>query len=274
MVERMTSMSDLSLGVLGAQGASRTATGSRIVANESNTNLDIYLRRLNRGFSKLLQGLFEMVQARIEPGFQFRLLGDDGSNYWATVQSKEEIAGLYDFELEANSSSSNKQIQMDTAQQLYQITGNPLDIQLGIISPQERYEALKNYLQTMGVKNYSKFIKKPQGGVRVFTPEELANRVLAGIDVPLDPMQDLQGFAAYVQYIMDHDELLGQFNEQQAIALAKKAQEAQQMMEAMAAQQAQQANAAQMQRNSAMSSEQAGAGGAPMTAAPPAAPGA
>jgi hypothetical protein len=255
-IERMASVSDMSLGVLGAQGAARTASGARIVAQESNTNLDIYLKRLNKGFKKLLHGIFEMLQQRVEPGMQFRLFGDDGNNYWATVRSREEIAGNYDFILEPSSANSNRQIQMDTAQQLYQITSNPLDIQLGIITPTERYEAVKNYLQTLGVKNFSRFIKKPNGATRLFTPEEIANRVLAGIDVQLGPEQDLQGFVGYVQHIMDTDELLGQFNEQQTIALARKMQEAMQMMQALQEMAAQQANAQQMQNNAAMSQQQ------------------
>jgi hypothetical protein len=261
MVERMTSVSDLSLGVLGAQGAARTATGARVVASESNTNLDIYLKRMTRGFKKLLLGMFEMVQERMPKGLEFRILGEDGNQYFKIMQSKEEIAGMYDFELEGSSASSNKQIQMDNAQQIYQLTGNPMDIQLGIITSQERFEALKNYLQVMGVKNYSKFIRKPQGGNRLYTPEELANRTLAGIDVPLDPTQDLAGLIAYIDYIMADDLLLGQYNEQQAIQLAAKQREAKQLMAALEAQAAQTANIQQMKMNSVMSQDQAGAGG-------------
>jgi hypothetical protein len=256
MIERMTSVSDLSLGVLGAQGAARTATGARVVANESNTNLDIYLKRLNKGFKKLLHGVFEMLQSNIDPGFQFRLLGEDGHNYWKTFRSKDEIAGNYDFELEASSANSNKQVQMDTANQLYQLTANPLDIQLGIITPSERFEAVKQFLQSMGVKNWSKYIRKPNGGTRLFTPEEVANRILSGIDIVFTPDQDLQGFISYVDYIMEHDELLGQFSQDQTIKLAQKQQEAAQMLQALEQMSAQQANSAQMQRNSQMSMEQ------------------
>lgn len=273
LIERMSSVSDLALGVLGAQGAARTATGARVVAGESNTNLDIYLKRMNRGFKKLLHGMFEMIQDRVAPGFQFRLSGDDGQNYWKTIKSREEIKGMFDFELEGSSANSNKQVQMDTAQQLYQLTANPLDIQLGIITPIERYEAIKHYLQSLGVKNFSKYIRKPNGGTRLFTPEEIANRVLAGVDVQLGPEQDLQGFVNYVQHIIDEDDLLGQFNKQQAIALASKMQEAQQMLQALQEVAAQQANASQMQQNAAQSQQQAGGGGfvAPQ-AAPPGVP--
>jgi hypothetical protein len=255
-IERMTSVSDMSLGVLGAQGAARTASGARIVNSESNTNLDIYLKRLNRGFRKLLHGVFEMLQERVEPGMQFRLFGDDGQNYWKTVRSREEIAGSFDFELEPSSANSNKQIQVDTAQQIYQLVQNPLAIQLGIVTPNEFYAALKNYLQTIGVKDFSKFVKKPEGFSRLFSPEEIANRILAGIDIKLGPEQDLEGFVNYVEYLFTHDEILGTINEEQTVSLARKMKEAQQMMKALQEMAAQQANAQQMQNNAQMSQQQ------------------
>jgi len=261
-IERMSSISDLSLGIVGSQGATRTATGARITASENNSNLDVYLKRLNRGFDKLLHGIFEMLQMRVEPGLQFRLLGDDGSNYWATVKSREEIAGQYDFELETSSAASNRQVQIDTAQQVYQLTSSPLDIQLGLVTPTERFNAIKNLMQSMGIKNWSKFVRKPDGADRKFSPEEIANRVLAGIDVRLGPEQDLQGFVEYVQAIIDNDDLLGQFSEQQAIALARKQKEAAQMAEALKEMAAQKANAQQMQNNAAMSQQQTNVGAA------------
>jgi hypothetical protein len=57
---------------------------------------------------------------------------------------------------------------------------------------------------------------------------------------------------------MDHDEILGQFNEAQTVSLAKKASEAQAMLQAAQAQQAQVANAQQMQMNAAMGMPQGG----------------
>lgn len=250
MIERVSSMNDLNFGILSNQGATRTATGTRAVVSEANSNLDIYLRRLNRGFKKMLLYTFGLLQEKLPPGLDFRILGDDGQQYWRTVKSKEEIYGAYDFELEPNSSNSNKQVQLDSAQQVLQLTSNPLDIQLGIVGSQERYEAIKNYLQTLGVKDYSKYLRKPANQARIFTPLEIANRILAGIDIPLDPTQDLQGFIDLFDYFMQHDDVLGQINQEQTVSLAKKAAEARQMLQALQAVAAQQANTSQMQINS------------------------
>ncbi len=253
-IERLTSISDLSLGLLGAQGAARTATGARALVGEANANLNIFVRRMNAGWKRALNYTFNLLQRKLEPGFQFRLFGDDGDAYWAQIPDREALAGMYDFELESNSANSNKSLQVETANQIYQMTANPIDMQLGLISPAERFEAVKNLLQQMGVKDWSRYIRKPSQIGRQFTPEELANRILAGVAVQLDPSQDLQGFMAYVDHIFEHDELLGQFKEDQAIALAKKRQEAEGILGAMAQQAAQVANMRQQQVNQQVAS--------------------
>lgn len=256
MIERLTGINDLALGVIGGQGVTRTASGVNALMSESNANLDIFLRRLNRGLKKAFTYTFAMIQEKMPPGFEFRVLGDDGQQYFRQIKDRNEIAGEFDFELEPNSANSNAGIRQQVAMSIIQLTSNPLDIQLGIITPLQRYESLKNYLIAMGVKDYGKYLQKPPQQMRVFTPEELANRILAGVDTMLTPEQDLQGFVAYVDQVVKDDELLGQFGQEQAIALVKKQQEAMQMMQALKAMQAQQANAGQMRKNAAMSANQ------------------
>lgn len=256
ILERLTGINDLALGVIGAQGVTRTASGVAALQSESNTNLDIFLRRLNRGLKKSFEYTFALVQDNMPEGFEFRVLGDDGKEYFRKVKDRNEIAGKYDFSLEPNSSNSNASVRLNAATQVMQLTSNPLDLQLGIVTTLNRYEALKGYLIALGVKDYNKFIQKPQGAVRVFTPEELANRVLQGINVQLDPTQDLQGFIAWVDNAMSDEQISGQFNTQMVANLIAKKEEAAGLLQAMEQMAAQQANAQQMRQNAAQSMQQ------------------
>lgn len=251
MIDRVTSISDLNLGVIGGQGATRTATGTKALVGEASANLDVYLRRMNRGWKRALEYLLHMLQQRIPAGLAFRVTGETGSDYWQQVKSEEDIAGDYDIEVSPNSSSSNKGIQQDVAQQILQLTSNPLDIQLQLVTPVQRYEALRNFLQSLGIKEYGRYISKPQGYQANLSPEEEANRVLRGIDVPVLPQMDHQGFIDFFDYIYKHDELLGQFDEQQTVKLALQAKKHEAMMDALKSQAAQAANTAQMQANAA-----------------------
>lgn len=247
-VERLMSVNDIMFGNMGQQGAARTARGVGALQAETNANLDVLIRRMHRGWKQYLSYTLELLQQKIEPGFVFRLTGEDGQDTWRQIVNPESIQGSFDILLEPSSAHSNRQIQIDTANQIYQLTSNPLDLQLGIITPVERFEAIKNLLKVMGVKDYARYLRKPAGGPS-YSPQDMANMVLSGVPVNLDPTSDLQGFIAYVQEIVDNDDLLGQFNEQQAVALVKKQREAQALFDALQQQAAQQANVNQQQAN-------------------------
>lgn len=248
-IERLTSISELNLGIIGAQGATRTATGTRAILGESSNNLNIFIQRMNRGWTRALRYMFEMLQERLPPGFQFRVLGDDGNAYWQIVESKQELCGMYDFELDANSANSNKQVQIEQANMIYQMTGNPIDLQFGIVTPSNRYEALVNMLKVNGIKAVAKYTTKPQQYMVQYSPLEVLDRVLIGVDVPLNPTMDLQGIVNIIQEFQDNDELSGQFGPVHMDVLAHKMQEAVQLMKAIQSAQAQASVAAQQNMN-------------------------
>ncbi len=265
MVERLTGVNDMTLGVMsGNQGAARTATGARALLGESNANLDVHLRRLQTGWKQFLKFLLSMLQTRIPNGFAFRVTGEAGEDYWAQIKNVEDIDGEYDFEIAANSASSNMSIQQENANQVVQILSNPLNIQMGIVTPSNMYEAVKAQMKAMQIKDFGKFIQKPQNYSISISPEEEANRILRGIPVQVTPNMDHDGFIAYFQEIYNSDELLGQFNEQQTIALAKQSQAHEQMKKALQDAAAQQANAQQMRTNAQQSAQQAPPGMNPM----------
>lgn len=254
-VERLASISDVTFGVISGQGATRTATGVRALDQNTNANLDVYLQRLNMGWRHFLKYHFHMLQEKLPPGIEMKMLGEDGQSYFRRVESKQELCGMYDFEIEGNSANSNPQVRIEQANTVYQMTGNMLDVQLGIITPLQRYEACKTLLQAQGIKDYGRYLQKPMMAPRRFTPLEFANRVLSGEDVQLDPTQDLQGIVAWFENVVKNDELLGQFKEDEVVALARKVAEAESMMQAMEQQARQFANQQQVAINSAVSTQ-------------------
>lgn len=262
MIQRLTGVNDLSLGMMSSQGATRTATGSRALVGEMSANLDVYLRRLNRGWRKALRHLLHTLQQRIPPGLSFRVTGEDGSNYWRTVKDETAIYGDFDIEVNPNSAASNPGIQMEMADMVMQAVADPLAIQLGIVTPAQYYEAKKNQMQARGVKDFGRFLQKPQGPTRSLTPVEEADRVLIGMDVPVTPEMDHDGFIKFFEMVMADDQLNGQFQPQHMAALQAQAIKHAQMKQALAEVAAQQANAMQMQRNAAMSAEQVAPGSA------------
>jgi hypothetical protein len=274
MVERLTGVNDMGLGAMtGAQGATRTATGARALLGEQNANLDVYLRRLQRGWKRCLKYMLHMLQQRLPDGFGFRITGEAGADYWRYIKTQQDICGDYDFEISPNTTDSNPQIQQQTAQEILSLVLNPLAMQMGIVQPQNVYEAYKQMFKAKGVKDFGKYISAPQGYQYLPTPFEEINRVLRGEHVPVVPQMDHQGFLAVFQEIHDSDELLGQFGEHEAVALAAQAKQHEQMLAALQAQQAQVANQQQMHQNAAMSAQQAPPGMSAMAQPVPSATG-
>lgn len=272
-IERLTSISDMSLGIIGGQGAARTATGARALLGEGNANLDVYLRRLNRGWRRCVEYMWCSLIQHIEPGFEFRVFGDNGDNLIKTLQEEDykAIQGKWDFEFDGNSANSNKAIQQEQAAGILQIASNPLYMQLGIVSPLNLWEALKYHMQVQGVRDIGRFISKPQGMTRLYKPIEILDAALSGVNIPLDPTQDLAGIMALIEQFMSDPELNGQFGEQHFTILARKAQEVQGLMQALEAQSAQARNAQQISLNANMTAPSPQAAGAAQAApvAPP-----
>ena len=249
-LERLTSISDINLGAnTGTQGALRTATGTRALVGETNANLDIFLQRLNRGWKPFLKYLFNLLQQHMPPGKDFRVLGDDGNQYWQRVEKREELQGSFDFEIDGNSANTNKLVQVEQADITFQISQNPILLQMGIVNSLNIYNAAKEVLKVRGIKQVSKYLTRPDQIARVFTPIEIMNRLLSGIDVPLDPTQDLTGFITLVAEVLRDDETLGQFSQPEVAALIQKRNEAAQLQKALQAAEAQAANIQQQQIN-------------------------
>jgi hypothetical protein len=250
MVDRLTGISDLTLGVLSSQqGATRTATGTRALVGELSANLDVFVRRLNITWKQVLEYLVDMLQEKLPSNFDYRIFGDSSARYWDRINSREEIRGDFDIEISPNSSSSNQQLLEQRAMELLQLTSNPIDLQLGIITAQERYEAIKNFLKVRGIKDFSQYVREPADLEPWITPEEEANKVLRGDPVEVTPNMDHQGFINYVEMIKKDDLIFGQYDENQAVMLEQQSRKHAQMVKALQQMQAQQQNIAQMQQN-------------------------
>lgn len=255
LVQRMTGISDLTLGVVSSrQGASRTARGVAAIQGEAASNIDVHLRRLTQAWRSGVKYLHDMLQKRIPVGLSFRVTGQDGNDYFSTVRSREELAGDFEFEIASNSASSNPQVRIQKAQEVLNQVMDPIGIQLGIISPRNIYEAKKNYMRALDVKEVSRFITEPRQIPQIYTPQEEFLRVINGQDVPVEMNSDHEGYIAYFESITKGDEL-GMYSQEQVLRAAAQAQAHQQMIEAMAQLQAQQANRQQIATNASLGQE-------------------
>jgi hypothetical protein len=250
-IEKLTGISDLSLGIASStQGALRTASGVRAVMGENNNNLSVHLRRLNKAWSKVLTTTWHMLQNRVEPGFSFRITGDDGGDIYRKM-SNVDLAMEADFELSANSSNSNKAVQIELGQQLVNSTMNPLLIQLGVTDAGTIYQAIKMYYSANGLKEINRYFKKPKDYTYMMDAQEEFSRISRGEPVTVAPQMDHAAFIAFADSFIESQKKPGGsvLSPDQMSALIAQRNQHQQMQGALQAQQAQQAQSAQVQQN-------------------------
>jgi hypothetical protein len=259
--ERLTGISDLTLGAIsGKQGATRTASGVQAILGENNLNLNILLKRLNRGWKRFLKHQTANLQKNSPEGMEYRVTGELGVSQYRRV--RPEFRDIFlDVEVSPNTEASNKQIQINNALQLVNLTANPLDIQLGIITAQNRYEALKAYLKTIGVKDVSKYINQQFANTVQLAPKQIIDMTLAGQELPLNPADDHEGVINLIQSMFNDDSLMGQLSPEQVLILQSKLQQHSQMQIALQAAQANQAASNQMRTNAQNSLAQTNPGG-------------
>lgn len=263
-VERLVSISDINLGVIGGQGAARTATGVSAIVGENNTNLDIFIKRAQRGWRQFLRVLLQVLQRRMPKEMWIRITGEDGG-FHPFLIARGDIQGRFDFDIDATSINSNKAVTREIAQQVLNLTMNPLLIQMGIVTPDNLYNACKNWVTSLDVKDFARYISKPSDLEMFLAPSQEVARVLQGMPVPVHPAMNHQAFMTYVENMMNTPEYLGLLTQEQAISVAQQYDQHAAMQEAVQRQEAQMRNLSQQQLNAAQA-------GAPQVSVGPATP--
>lgn len=154
-----------------------------------------------------------------------------------------------DFFLEATSANSNRMIQLEQTMQVLAQTMNPLFLQLQIVTPSGVFEALKDYFQALGRKDYARFIQRPPQVVRQLSAEEELARIVNGKTVPITPDMDHARFIELAQELMSQEGVEQMYGKPQLEALRAQSGQHQAIMQAMEAQSKQIAQANQQSFN-------------------------
>lgn len=261
-IERLTSINDINTATLGRQGAARTATGVSQLVAENSANLDIFIKRMQRGWRQALRILWQMLQQRLPDGTEFRVTGHDGKEYFQRL-NRNMIQQRVDFYLESTSANSNRMIQLEQSMQVLAQMMNPMFLQTGIVTPNGQYEALKDYFQALGKKDYARFISRPKVQPRQLTAEEELARLVNGKKIAVTPQDDHEGFVKLAEDFLDQDGVEKMYGRETVQAIEAQIQQHQAMQEAMEAQANQIAQANQQMVNGM------GAGGAAAPGMPP-----
>lgn len=184
---KLSGITDLAFGSMQSQGATRTATGTAALVSELNANLDIFIKRYQRGYRKNLKILDRQVTELLPLGTIVRVQGvDDGKVTFKEFNDREVLRFDTDFDLQANSVNSNKALERETSQLLLQTLSNPLFLQTGIVTPENLYKITRNMLRKFDVQDIDSFIQKPEGmSDSLYSAKDEINMIMAGVKPPI-----------------------------------------------------------------------------------------
>jgi hypothetical protein len=184
--QNVSGITGFAMGQINQQGATRTATGTAALVNELNANIDIHIKRYQRGFKRNLYMLDLQCQDLLPLGTIIRVAGIDGKDIYKQFDDRDALRFAADFELTANSINSNKAIERETAQMMLQQLANPIALQTGITNQLNLYNAFKNLLQKFEVKDIDAYITKPQDAPdSPYSAKDEINMIIAGVKPPL-----------------------------------------------------------------------------------------
>ena len=236
--ENASGITQFTLGNIQQQGATRTATGTAALVNELNANIDIHIKRYQRGYKKNLVILDLQLQDLLALGTIIRVVGVDGGDIYKRFENREAIRWQADFELTANSINSNKAIERETAQMLIQQLANPIALQTGIANQSNLYAAYKNLLQKFEIRDIDAYITKPADSPdSPFNAKDEINMIIVGVEPPLVVKDRHQEKLAFFDEFEKSDDFswltenhtplylkVRQYHEQMASAIAAQAQ--------------------------------------------------
>jgi hypothetical protein len=160
--DKLTSMPPMMQGQVPQQvGPLRSTSGVNSLMAEAMVPFDVYLDRFRVPFSRMLQGIHSDLQNRLPESIKTLVLGENSQ--WAIEDiPRARIQSKYKFLLAANDSQYNPERDRQNAMVLSQMLMSQLPVQLGVVTAENMYNALKNVLEKNNFREIEKYLTAPQ----------------------------------------------------------------------------------------------------------------
>lgn len=198
IINRVSSISDINVGQPNSAEMLRTQGGVAALLQEGNAPLDISLRRLQDMYSMIIGDIHQMISEKLPAEFQHLVVGDDGQPIFDSqgnplfsdpIQSRQEISGKVHFHLRANSSAGNRSLMRQSRSMLFQQLMNPINLQMGIVGPQQVYEMNKALIEVSDEPDPKRYIMAPANAPKPLSVEDELGMLRQGL-MPEIPYND------------------------------------------------------------------------------------
>jgi len=274
ILDQATLVGQLQLGGVpsGKSAALRTTSNMQSLLQQGDARPERVLRRFFCGLVEVWQQFHELNQIFLPKGKAFRIAkSTDNTDPFVTLADKSQITGRFIFSFGASILNTNRALATAALQDMISVQVNPLLIQLGITTPQNLYNLIRDWIKARG-QDPTEYVTSPTNDPFATQTKISAEDAILAImngyfphGQPMEPIEEhlekLKEFAIDKEKMAvlstDQTRLFGQY----AATVVQKLQQMQQQQMMMA-------NAAAMQKQ--VSAGQPGAtGGAPVTTGTP-----
>ena len=203
--EKLTVIGDLQLGRVphGKASALRTVSGMQTVLSQGEARPERVLRRLFMGLAEIWQQIHELNQTFLPEKKKFKIAGFVKPNQdpYQEITDKKQIEGRYQFTFKANAFNTSKMAMQQALNEMIATLINPLMIQLGLVTPDNVYNMLRDKAKSQG-QDPDKYITAPSVQPKILA-EEAIDLLLAGQAPHGEPMEGAQ---VHLQKLMEFQE--------------------------------------------------------------------
>lgn len=254
ILDQATLVGQLQLGGVpqGKSAALRTTSNMQSLLQQGDARPERVLRRFFGGLAEVWQQFHELNQEFLPAQKQFRIKTGATKQVNPYIKIyKSDIAGRFDFDFGASILNTNRSIATAALSDMLGILVNPLLFQLGIVTPQNIYQLLADFIKARG-QEFEKYISPPTndpyaGGPRISVEDAIAS-IMNGFYPYGGPMEPLPEHLKKLQEFVEDPKNMDVFTPTQIQMLGQyAATKVQEMQQALQQQQLME-NAAAMQQ--------------------------
>lgn len=162
--DRTTMIGDFQLGRVpaGRSSALRTTGSMSMLQAQGDARPERVLRRFFTGISQIYAIIHDLNCAFLTRKKQIRVSGlkRPDEDPFVTIEGREAIDGIYEFEFEANAFNTSKQLMQQSLMQIVSVIASPLGIQSGLVGPEQIYNLFRDMGKAFGL-SVDRYLQPP-----------------------------------------------------------------------------------------------------------------
>jgi hypothetical protein len=217
--DRATMIGEFQLGRVpaGKSSALRTTGSVSMLQAQGDARPERILRRLFIGLAQIWSIIHDLNCAFLPRGKQIRVSGlkRPDEDPYVTIEGRNAIDGIYDFEFEANAFNTSKAAMQQALMQVSGALLSPLGVQTGLVKPENIYNLFRDLGKSFGL-SVDKYLTapNPEASLPPITAQDVVTQIASGVKPYGKPAEGTQAHLETLAEFVNSDDF-GHFDDKQ-----------------------------------------------------------